>query len=91
MAAKNGVNNDSIQEILNKSKAVTYLTHEPFTYKDLITAVVDVDYVIRLERKNDTSTIANKTFDFSKSTINQLIDDGYRECREQLIQAFKDA
>jgi predicted acylesterase/phospholipase RssA len=92
LAARNGASNDSIQEILNKkSKAVTYLTHEPFTYRDLITAVVNVDYVIRLERRNDTSTIANKTFDFSKSTINKLIDDGYRECREQLIRAFKNA
>jgi len=92
LAAINGASNDPIPEILNKkSKAMIYLTHEPFKYKDLTTAVVNVDYVIRLERKNDTSTIANKTFDFSISTINQLIDDGYKECREQLIQAFKNA
>ena len=83
LAARNGVSNDSIQQILSeKSKAVNYLTHEPITYKDLVSARVDVDYVIRLERKNDSHTISNKTFDFSKSTVNQLIDDGYRECSE---------
>ena len=72
MAARNGVSNDSIQQILSeKSKVVNYLTHEPITYKDLVSARVDVDYVIRLERKNDSHTISNKTFDFSKSTVNQ--------------------
>ena len=47
-------------------------------------ANVDVDFVVRLERKNDSHTISNKTFDFSKSTIHQLIQDGYQETREQM-------
>jgi hypothetical protein len=34
--------------------------------------MVAVEQVIRLERKNDTHTIANKTFDFSSTTIRQL-------------------
>jgi hypothetical protein len=40
--------------------------------------------VIRFERKNDSDTISNKTFDFSKNTIERLIDDGYKESNEQL-------
>jgi hypothetical protein len=32
---------------------------------------------------NDTHTIANKTFDFSSTTIKQLIRDGYEETLEQ--------
>ena len=47
---------------------------------------VDVDFVARLERKNDSHTISNKTFDFSKTTIRQLIQDGYKETREQMKQ-----
>ncbi|MDW0282712.1 MAG: hypothetical protein QN720_09430 [Nitrososphaeraceae archaeon] len=45
--------------------------------------MVSVNQVIRIERKNDTHTIANKTFDFSRATIRQLIRDGYEETLEQ--------
>jgi len=39
-----------------------------------------------LERKNDGNTISNKRFDFSKTTIQQLIQDGYKETKEQFKQ-----
>jgi hypothetical protein len=45
--------------------------------------MVSVDLVIRIERKNDIHTIANKTFDFSNATIQQLIKDGYEEALDQ--------
>ena len=45
--------------------------------------MVSVDLVIRVERKNDIHTIANKTFDFSIDTIQQLIKDGYEETLDQ--------
>ena len=53
-------------------------------YDDLLKGKVDVDFVARLERKNDSHTISNKTFDFTKNTIRQLIQDGYRETKEQM-------
>jgi NTE family protein len=53
-------------------------------YEDLLKANVDVDFVVRLERKNDSHTISNKTFDFSKSTVRQLVQDGYDESKEQM-------
>jgi hypothetical protein len=45
--------------------------------------MVSVNQVIRIERKNDTHTIANETFQFSRATIRQLIRDGYEETLEQ--------
>jgi NTE family protein len=54
----------------------------------LLTVSVDVDYVVRLERKNDNDTISNKTFDFSKNTIQQLIKDGYQETSEQMKEVL---
>ena len=39
--------------------------------------MVSVEQVIRIERKNDAHSIANKTFDFSRTTIKNLIRDGY--------------
>lgn len=73
--------------LLKRSKSFRLETNEPLTYNDLIEDIVDVDYVIRFERKNDFNTVSNKTLDFSKTTIDQLIDDGYKECKEQLANA----
>ena len=57
-------------------------------FEDLLTGSVDVDFVVRLERKNDSDTISNKTFDFSKTTIQQLIKDGYQETSEQMKEVL---
>ena len=57
-------------------------------FEDLLTVSVDVDYVVRMERKNDSDTISNKTFDFSKNTIQQLIKDGYQETSEQMKEVL---
>jgi hypothetical protein len=35
-------------------------------------------------RKNDAHTISNKTFDFSKTTTQQSIQDGYKEIKQQM-------
>ena len=59
------------------------MTGKHFKYADLIENMVSVDLVIRVERKNDVHTIANKTFDFSSITIEQLIKDGYEEATDQ--------
>jgi NTE family protein len=85
LAEKNGVNKKAIQEILNKNtRGVSLSTGKQEKYDDLLRSVVDVDFVARLERKNDNHTISNKTFDFSKTTIRQLIQDGYEETKEQM-------
>jgi NTE family protein len=60
-----------------------FMTGKHFTYADLIQGMVSVDLVVRVERKNDIHTIANKTFDFSNTTIRQLIKDGYEEALDQ--------
>lgn len=66
-----------------KTKVVFLATGEG-RYEDLVKGRVDVDFVARLERKNDSHTISNKTFEFSKTTIRQLIQDGYKETEEQM-------
>lgn len=85
LAEKNGINKKAIQEILNKStRGASLSTGKQEKYDDLLRSIVDVDFVARLERKNDNHTISNKTFDFSKTTIRQLIQDGYEETKEQM-------
>jgi hypothetical protein len=85
LAEENGVSKEVLQKTLKEeTKAVYLATGKHFRFEDLIKANVDVDFVVRLERKNDSHTISNKTFDFSKTTIQQLIQDGYQETKEQM-------
>ena len=85
LAEENGVNKEAIRKILKEETKSVYLaTGKHWRIGDLLKANVDVDFVVRLERKNDSHTISNKTFDFSKTTIQQLIQDGYRETKEQM-------
>jgi NTE family protein len=85
LAEEKGVSKEAVQEILREeTKAVYLATGRHWRYEDLLKANVDVDFVVRSERKNDSHTISNKTFDFSKTTIRQLIQDGYKESKEQM-------
>ena len=60
------------------------MTGKQIRFDDLLKARVDVDRVVRLERKKDNHTVSNKTFDYSKTTIRQLIKDGYEETKQQM-------
>ena len=52
-----------------ETKAVYLATGKHLRHEDLLKANVDVDFVVRLERKNDSHTVSNKIFDFSKTPI----------------------
>ena len=89
LAEENGVSKEVLQKALKEeTKAVYLATGKHWRFEDLIKANVDVDFVVRLERKNDSHTISNKTFDFSKTTIQQLIQDGYQETKEQMKEVL---
>jgi len=71
---------------MNGKTKTTFFSHREAYGRsvDLIKDRVDVDFVARLERKNNSHIISNKTFDFSKTIIRQLIPDGYNESKEQM-------
>ena len=82
LAEESGASKEALRKILNeRTKGVPFETREQGRYADLLKGKVDVDFVARLERKNDSHTISNKTFDFTKNTILQLIQDGYEETK----------
>lgn len=69
-----------LQKILSeKTGNKFFATGKQGKYYDLVKGKVDVDSVFRLERKSDSNTVSNKTFDYSKTTVRQLIQDGYNE------------
>jgi hypothetical protein len=89
LAEEKGASKEELQRILKKkTKGIFFSTGKQGTYDDLVRGIVNVDFVARLERKNDTNTISNKTFDFSETTVQQLIQDGYKETKEQLKEVF---
>ena len=89
LAEENGVGKETIEEILKEETNAVYLaTGKRWRFEDLLTIAVDIEFVVRFQRKNDSNTISNKTFDFSKTTIQQLIQDGYQETKEQLKEVL---
>jgi NTE family protein len=85
LAEEKGASKEELQKILKKrTKGIFFSTGERGTHDDLVRGIIDIDFVARLERKNDANTISNKTFDFSKTTVQQLIQNGYKETWEQL-------
>ena len=89
LAEENGVSKETIQKILKEETNAVYLaTGKRWRFEDLLTIAVDIEFVVRFQRKNDSNTISNKTFDFSKTTIQQLIQDGYQETKEQLKEVL---
>jgi NTE family protein len=84
LAEDNKIRKALVDNILQqRALSRNFMTGMHFTYADLIEDMVSVDLVVRIERKNDIHTIANKTFDFSSTTILQLIEDGYKEGLDQ--------
>ncbi len=89
LAEENGASKETVQKILNEKTEIIFpATGKKGTYGNLLTGRVDVSFVARLERKNDVHTISNKTFDFSKTTILQLIQNGYEETKEQMKEVI---
>jgi hypothetical protein len=93
LAEDNGVSKESLQKILKqRTKTVIKPNTGPkrLLYDDLLETCLDVDITFRLERKNDTHTISNKTFDFSTATIRQLIQNGNEETKPQMKRILYD-
>ena len=85
LAEENGASKEVIRKTLEEETHAVYLaTGKRWKFEDLLTLAVDIEFVVRFQRKNDMHTISNKTFDFSKNTIQQLIKDGYQETKEQM-------
>jgi len=85
LAEEKGVSKKKLQQILQQAtRTVNLRTGEQLRYDDLLKGRIDVDFVVRMERKNDIDTISNKTFDFSTTTIRELIQDGYQESKEAM-------
>ena len=90
LAEESGASKEAVRKILKQeTKGVGFDTRKQLRCEDLLKGKIDVDFVARLERKNDIHTISNKIFDFTKNTILQLIQDGYVETKDQMKKVFE--
>jgi predicted acylesterase/phospholipase RssA len=78
-AKENGVKDDTINELLNRRTNYHSQLLKPRQYREIIEGRFDIAEIIRIERKNDENTIADKTFDFSIGTIEHLLQSGYND------------
>ncbi|MER5176510.1 MAG: patatin-like phospholipase family protein [Candidatus Nitrosocosmicus sp.] len=84
---KNDSNDSIINKILSKttSKSASR-SGEDRQYMDLLEGRFAINELHHFERRNDENAISNKAFDFSKQTINQLIEDGYKQTKIRLLE-----
>jgi hypothetical protein len=76
-AKENGVKENTINDILNRRTKYHGLLTKPRMYREIIEGRFNIAEIVRVERKNDENTISDKTFDFSRGTIDQLLKSGY--------------
>jgi NTE family protein len=85
LAKANSIPDKKINDILSKStKRSKHRSGQPRQYKDLLNGRFDIK-VTRIERTNTEYDIYNKMLDFSTETIQHLIQDGYSDATDQMV------
>jgi predicted acylesterase/phospholipase RssA len=70
--------------LLNNPAKSKFRTGDNRMYIDLLKGRFSIEKIKRIERQDDEYTISNKWADFSYTTINKLIGDGYNQAKAQL-------
>jgi NTE family protein len=78
IAKDHGVKENIINDLLNSKTMNHGLAMKPRKYSDILAGQYEIGKIIRVNRKNDEHTISDKIFDFSRKTIKELRESGYR-------------
>jgi len=79
VAKEAGAKDKIITNLLNQRTKYHGMNLRPGLYKEIVEGRFDINQIVRIERKNDEHTISDKSFDFSSGTIAQLLNDGYAD------------
>ncbi len=91
LAEKKGVSKDQINGILEKYANSKNRNGQRRTYKDVVGGRFKLTKVVRIDRRDDGNEVHDKIFDYSSTTIEMLMEDGYRDALNQMgIQSMKD-
>jgi predicted acylesterase/phospholipase RssA len=91
VSTENGVKKEIIDQLLDEKIANPNFFPRIQKYSDMLAGRFQIDELIRINRTNDEHTISNKIFDFSKKTIELLLQRGYDDATkefERLKQTF---
>jgi hypothetical protein len=81
-AKDHGVKDQIINDLLDNKTMNHGLAMKPRKYSDILVGQCEIGSIMRVNRKNDEYTISNKTFDFSRRTINDLRESGYKNIED---------
>jgi hypothetical protein len=91
MAEREGISKDEIKGILEKYARSEKRNGQRRKYKDLLGGRFRLTKVVRIDRKDDGNEVHDKIFDYSRSTIENLIRDGYCDALTKIgIQSIRD-
>jgi predicted acylesterase/phospholipase RssA len=91
LAERRGIK-DEIKDILKQYARSEKRNGRARTYKDLLGGRFRLTKVVSIDRKDDGNEVHDKIFDYSHTTIENLMKDGYCDALTKLgIQAIKDA
>jgi NTE family protein len=86
LAEEGGIKEERINNLLDQPTRLRGLLYQPKKIRETIEGRFEIDEVIRIERRNDPHTISDKIFDFSRGTINGLLEDGYNDAKIELTE-----
>lgn len=91
LAERNGASNKQINHILEKHGGSKNRKGQLRMYNNLLGGRFRLTKVVRVDHKDDGDEVANKIFDYTSTTLDKLMKDGYWDTLEQTgIQSFKD-
>lgn len=92
LAQRNGASTDEINFILNKYAISENTKGKTRIYKELLGGRFRLTKVVRIDHKDDGYEVGNKIYDYSRTTIEMLMKDGYCDTLHQMeLQSMKDA
>ena len=91
LAESKGASKDEINHILDGYASSRNTKGQTRRYKELLGGRFRLTKVVRIDRKDDGNEVGNKIYDYSQTTIEVLMKDGYRDALLQMgIQSVKD-
>jgi len=91
LAERSGAPEEEIKSILEKHGRSKGRKGKIRMYNDLLGGRFRLTKVVRIDHKDDGNEVANKIYDYSYTTIEKLMKDGYYDTLNQIgVQSIKD-
>jgi hypothetical protein len=88
-AKDSGVSDEVIDNLMNQQTVYHGIHLKPRRYREIVEGRFDISEIIRIEKQTNQDTISDKTFDFSSGTVQQLINEGYRDAVKYIEENVK--